>query len=337
MGSVFRPRSPVYRQPSVVLAHTRLIPKGMEEAQRMRVKEWGAFVLLGLIWGSSFLWIKVAVAEIGPFMLVALRVLFGLAGLLLIVLIRRQKISLDRSALLGFLFLGAVNTAVPFTLISWGETHIESALAAILNGTMPLFTIVIAHFWLQDEKINLQRSAGLLTGFVGVFILVTRDLEPGAAIHNDLLGQLAVLAAAACYATAATFTRRHLRGHAPLVQSMMNLLFADVLLWMALPIAERPVEFPALPLTWLALVWLGILGSCVAYLLYFYLIHHWGPTRTSLVTYVFPVVGVILGVAFLNEVADLRLVVGTVLVVAGIALVNLRLRRRPVVQSAALD
>ncbi len=303
----------------------------------MRVREWGAFVLLGLIWGSSFLWIKVAVAEIGPFMLVALRVLFGLAGLVLIVLIRRQRIPLDRSALLGFIFLGTVNTAVPFTLISWGETHIESALAAILNGTVPLFTIVIAHFWLQDEKINLQRSAGLLAGFFGVLILVTRNLEPGALMRNDLLGQLAVLGAAACYATAATFTRRHMSGHAPLVQSLMSLLVADALLWMALPIAERPVQFPSLPITWLALVWLGLLGSCLAYLLYFFLLKNWGPTRTTLVTYVFPVVGVILGVTFLDEVADLRLILGTALVVASIALVNLRARRRRVVPTVALD
>src|SRR3990172_2355846 len=239
----------------------------------MKVREWGAFVLLGLIWGSSFLWIKVAVAEIGPFMLVALRVLFGLIGLAVIMLLRRKRILLDGRALLGFFFLGVFNTALPFTLISWGETHIESALASILNGTMPLFTIVIAHLWLKDEKINLQRSAGLVTGFFGVLILVTRDFDPDHVIQADLLGQLAVLAAAACYATAATFTRRHMRGHAPLVQSLMTLLFADALLWVALPIAERPIQFPALPITWLALAWLGLLGSCVAYLLYFFFIN----------------------------------------------------------------
>lgn len=303
----------------------------------MKVREWGAFVLLGLIWGSSFLWIKIGVAEIGPFMLVTLRVLFGLVGLVVITVIRRQKIPLDRSALLAFLFLGAVNTALPFTLISWGETHIDSALASILNGTMPLFTIVIAHFWLKDEKINLQRSAGLITGFLGVSILVTRNLDPGMQIRGDLLGELAVLAAAACYATAAAFTRRHVQGHAPLVQSMMSLLFADALLWVALPIAESPARFPTLPITWLALVWLGLLGSCVAYLLYFFLINTWGPTRASLVTYIFPVVGVILGVTFLDEVADWRLIIGTVLVVGGIGLVNLRARGRPAVQPVAFD
>ena len=117
----------------------------------------------------------------------------------------------------------------------------------------------------------------------------------------------------------------------------MTLLFADALLWVALPIAERPIQFPALPITWLALAWLGLLGSCVAYLLYFFLINTWGPTRASLVTYIFPVVGVILGVTFLNEVADWRLILGTALVVGGIVLVNLRARRRPAVQSVALD
>jgi drug/metabolite transporter (DMT)-like permease len=303
----------------------------------MRVREWGAFILLGLIWGSSFLWIKIGVAEIGPFMLVTLRVLFGLAGLALITVIRRQRIPLDRSALLAFLFLGAVNTALPFTLISWGETHIDSALASILNGTMPLFTIIIAHFWLKDERINFQRSAGLLTGFLGVSILVTRDLAPGMQLRGDLLGELAVLAAAACYATAAAFTRRYVQGHAPLVQSMMSLFFADALLWTALPIAESPLRFPTLPITWLALVWLGLLGSCVAYLLYFFLINTWGPTRASLVTYVFPVVGVILGVTFLEEVADWRLFLGMVLVVGGIGLVNMRTARKPAVQPIGLE
>jgi drug/metabolite transporter (DMT)-like permease len=303
----------------------------------MRVREWVAFVLLGLIWGSSFLWIKIAVAEIGPFMLVAFRVLFGLLGLVLIAILRRQKIPLDRPTLLAFLFLGLFNTALPFTLISWGETHIDSALASILNGTMPLFTIIIAHFWLQDEKINLQRSAGLVAGFFGVLILVTRDLDPDMLIRNDLLGQLAVLAAAASYATSATFTRRHLHGHAPLVQAMIPLLFADAALWIALPVAERPIQFPALPITWLALAWLGLLGSCTAYLLYFHLINNWGPTRASLVTYIFPVVGVILGVTFLGEVADWRLIAGTALVVGGIVLVNLRVRRQPAARAVAMD
>jgi drug/metabolite transporter (DMT)-like permease len=289
----------------------------------MKLKEWGAFALLGLIWGSSFLWIKIAVEEIGPFTLVALRLLFGLAGLLLIMRLRGQAFPRDRRVLLAFLFMGAFNTAIPFTLISWGETKIDSGLASILNGTVPLFTIVIAHFWLHDEKITLPRLAGLIVGFVGMVTLVSRDLGPEG-LRGNVWGQFAVIAGSICYATAITFSRRYLRGQPPVVQSTMILLVADALMWIATPLVESPIHLPALPMTWLAIVWLGVLGSCVAYLLFFFLINAWGPTRASLVTYVFPVIGLLLGILFLKETADWRLLIGSVLIVGGILVVNVR-------------
>lgn len=289
----------------------------------MRLKEWGAFLLLGTLWGSSFLWIKIGVQEIGPLTLVAFRLLFGLIGLLVAVWVTRQKFPRMLTHLSAFLFMGVFNTAVPFVLISWGETRIDSGLAAILNGTTPLFTLVIAHFWLADERMTLTRMAGLIVGFIGVVILVSRDIGPQG-IHGNLWGQLAVLAAAASYAVAATFSRRHLRGHPPLVQALMVVLIGDALAWLAVPFAEGPFRPPLLPLTWIALVWLGLLGSCAAYLLYFYLINTWGATRATVVAYVFPVIGLLLGIVFLNESADWRLLIGTVLVVAGIAIVNRR-------------
>jgi len=295
----------------------------------MKLKEWGAFAVLGLVWGSSFLWIKIAVAEIGPFTLVAFRLLFGLIGLLAVVRLQKQAFPHERRVLLAYLFMGAFNTAIPFTLISWGETRIDSGLASILNGTVPLFTIVIAHYWLHDEKIPLPRIAGLVVGFVGVVVLVSRDLGPGG-LQGNTWGQLAVIAAAMCYATAITFSRRHLRGQPPVVQSTMVLLIADAFMWVAAPIAEGGFHLPRLPLTWFAIAWLGLLGSCLAYLLFFYLINAWGPTRASLVTYVFPVIGLILGIIFLGEAADWRLIAGSLLIVGGIAVVNLRLRPRPI-------
>jgi drug/metabolite transporter (DMT)-like permease len=288
----------------------------------MKLKEWGAFILLGLVWGSSFLWIKIALAEIGPFLLVAYRLLFGLLGLAVVMLWQRQPLPRDRRTLLAFVFMGIFNTAVPFTLISWGETRIDSGLASILNGTVPLFTIVIAHFWLHDEKITAPRLAGLGVGFVGVVILVSRDLHLEG-LTGDLLGQLAVIAAAVCYATAITFSRRHLRNQPPVLQSAAVLFVADALMWLAVPVTEG-FGLPALPLTWFALAWLGLLGSCLAYLLFFFLINAWGPTRASLVTYVFPVIGLFLGILFLGETADWRLLAGTVLVVTGVLVVNYR-------------
>jgi drug/metabolite transporter (DMT)-like permease len=293
----------------------------------MKLKEWGAFVLLGLIWGSSFLWIKIAVEEIGPFMLVAWRLLFGLVGLLIIMRAQKQAFPRGWSLWLRFAFMGLFNTAVPFVLISWGETKIDSGLASILNGTVPLFTIIIAHFGLHDEKITLPRLSGLVVGFIGVVVLVSRDVGPEG-LTGNVWGQLAVVIASISYATAITFSRKYLRGQPPVLQSTIILLVADALIWLALPVAERPIHFPTLPLTWFALVWLGLLGSCLAYLLFFYLNNVWGPTRASLVTYIFPVVGLFLGILFLRETPDWRLLVGSALIVGGIGVVNLKYQRK---------
>jgi drug/metabolite transporter (DMT)-like permease len=159
-------------------------------------------------------------------------------------------------------------------------------------------------------------------------VLVSRDLGL-AAVRGNIWGQLAVLAAASSYALAATFSRRHLRGQSPLTQALMVILIADALLWPGALAFERPWHIPALPITWLALAWLGLLGSCLAYLLYFYLINAWGATRASLVAYVFPAIGLVLGIVFLGETADWRLMLGSLLIVAGIAVVNLKVRFRP--------
>lgn len=290
----------------------------------MRLKDWGAFWLLGTIWGSSFLWIKIAVADVGPATLAALRLLFGLVGLLAVMRLQGRSFPRTSAHLPAYVFMGLFNTALPFVLISWGETRIDSGLAAILNATTPLFAIAIAHFWLSDERISAVRVMGLLTGFAGVVVLVSRDVGPSG-FHGNVWGQAAVLVASASYALAATFSRRHLRNHPPLLQATMVVLVGDLFTWMAVLAAERPVHLPALPVTWFALAWLGLLGSCVAYLLYFYLINALGPTRASMVTYVFPVIGLLLGIIFLNESADWRLWAGSALVVAGIAVVNLRM------------
>jgi len=303
----------------------------------MRLKNWGLFVLLAFVWGTSFLWIKVGQGEdlpslglfhpagattFQPFLLVTIRLLFGLLGMVAVFVAQRAAFPRDRNLLLKFLFMGAFNTALPFVLITWGETLIDSGLTAILNGTVPLFTIVIAHFWLHDEKFTLGRVGGLFIGFVGVVVLVSRDFDPTGLLQGNLLGQLAVIAASVSYAVAVTFSRRHLRNQSPVVQTFMVLLFADALMWAATPIAENPILWPTSPLAWFAVLWLGLLGSCLAYLLFFSLINAWGPTRATMVTYTFPVIGLFLGILLLGERADWRLFVGSALVVSGLLVVN---------------
>ncbi len=312
----------------------------------MKIKEWGAFALLGLIWGTSFLWIKIAVEDVTPLVLVAFRLSFGLIGLLAVMAVQRRAFPREPKVLGMFFILSIFQTALPFVLISWGETRIDSALAAILNATVPLFTIVIAHFWQADDKITAGRILGLGLGFVGVVVLVSRDVGP-AGFTGNALGQVAVLAASLSYAFAVNFTHKKFQGFQPVVQSSMTLLFAAAQIWavtlgdavlraslIATPAAAPLIALPSTWQTWFALAWLGLLGSCVAYLLFFHLINTWGATRASVVTYVFPVIGLILGIVFRGEAVDWRLVVGSLLVVIGIVAVNLKLRRRPSPETA---
>jgi len=294
----------------------------------MKLKEWAAFGLLGLIWGSSFLWIKIGVENITPFVLVTVRISFGLVGLLVVMAVQRQSFPRDRNTIFKYIFMGVFNLVIPFMLITWGETKIDSSMAAILNGAQPLFVIVIAHFWLHDEKITLPRFGGLIIGFIGVVVLVAQDFKPGS-LQGDILGQLAVVFAAISYATALTFSRKYLRGTKPVVQSTMILVVGAIIMWTLTPVVNGPLVLPSTPLTWIAVIWLGLLGLCIAYLLFFYLNNAWGPTRASLVTYIFPVVGVFLGIIFLNEQPSWNMVFGSLLVIGGIVVVNLKPRARP--------
>jgi len=293
----------------------------------MKIKDWLAFIALGLIWGSSFLWIKIAVGEIGPFLLVTLRIGFGILSLLLVVALYRPPWPRNRSLWLDLTFLGIINNALPYLLISWGEQYIDSAVAAILNSTSPLFTMLMAHVLLSDDRMSRNRLVGLLIGFLGIVILVSRDARdglPGAAGLSTpgLIGQVAVLLAALSYAFSSVYARRVTREVAPILRALIPLLGADVIMWGATSLVEAPINLPQRPLTWLAVLWLGVMGVGVAYLLYFHLLHSVGPTRTLLVTYVFPLVGVLLGVIFLKESLDWNLGLGAGLVVGSIAMVN---------------
>ena len=282
------------------------------------------------------MWIKIGVQDVSPITLVTFRILFGFLGLLIPIALYRQPIPHDRRTILSYVFMGSINVIAPWLLITWGETRIHSGLASILNGTQPFFVILIAHYWLHDEKITLGRVAGLVIGFIGVIVLLSKDLFT-TGFHGDFAGQLAVVVAAASYAVANVFARRFLRNQPPVLQSTMMLFFANLLM---LPIGfgfQYPVKLPSLPITWIAFAWLGLLGSCVAYLLYFRLLNEWGATRASMVTYALPVVGLLLGIFFLGETLDWRIILGMLLVMSGTMLVNLKPRRQVRVEELPIE
>jgi drug/metabolite transporter (DMT)-like permease len=286
----------------------------------LKSKHWLVFIILGLIWSSSFLWIKIGVQEIGPMALVAFRMLFGAITAIAIGMFQKVRWPRDWKTWGIFAILGPASLAIPIFFISWGEQTIDSAVAAILNATTPLFTIVIAHFLLQDDKMSVQKVLGLLIGFAGVIVLLSEDLVAGA--QNSVIGQGAVILASLFYAGSAVFARKLTQHVDGIVRGAMPLITSTIFMWIVGPLTEKPFEFPSLPLTWIAILWLGILGSGLAVIMLYYLIHEVGPTRASMVTYLFPVGGVILGVIFLNEQLSWQLVAGTLLIIASLAVVN---------------
>ncbi len=286
-------------------------------------KNWLMFGALGLIWGSSFLWIKLALEEVAPFAVVGWRTLFGFLGLIVILRLRRIPVPREPRTLAKFAVMGLLNVAIPWLMITWAETRVASGLAAVLNGTMPLFTTVIAHFALHDDKITAGRALGLIVGFIGVVVLVGSDFDVTNFFQGDLIAELALLGAVVLYAVSVTFQRRYLRGQNPVLQSALSLGVGSATVWILTPLFQ-PYQVPTQPLTWLAVTWLGLLGSCIAFIMSYGLLNAWGPTRSSLVTYVFPVVGLILGALFLHETLTWRLGIGAALVIAGIVFVNAR-------------
>lgn len=293
------------------------------------MRNWLLFWGLGLIWGSSFLLIKVAVDAFGPLPLVSVRL--GLAATFMAIFLRATGRhwptgARERAALLA---VGVLNTAVPFTLITWGEQDIDSGLATVLNATVPLFTLVIAHVGLPDERITSQKVLGLVLGFAGVALLASRSAESSS--PNPLAGQAAVLAASACYAISAVIIRRYLRGVDPYTIAGGSLIIGGALI---IAITLVAVPLPAAAdlgvRDVLAVVTLALVNTVLAYFLFYTLISTWGATRTTLVTYVMPPVGVTLGALFLDEAVDWKIVVGAGMILAGVVVVNWRGRARPI-------
>jgi drug/metabolite transporter (DMT)-like permease len=285
----------------------------------LKAKHWLVFITLGAIWSSSFLWIKIAVQELGPVTVVAYRSLFGVLFAGSIVFIRRLQWPRGGREWFPFIVLGLTNIAIPIFLITWGEQYIDSAVASILNATVPLFALVIAHFMLQDDKMTLNKVVGILIGFVGVVFIMGKDIS---VTQNSAWGQLAVIVASMFYAFSGVYARKNtthvegiVRGASPLVSAALIMGISSFLL-------ESPVKIPALPITWIALLWLGILGSGLAFMMLYYLFHEIGPTRASMITYIFPVGGVILGVAFLDELLTWQFIAGMALIIISLIVVN---------------
>lgn len=265
------------------------------------------------------MWIEIALREVGPLTLVAFRAFFGLLFGLVVLFIQKVPFPRTWKEWAPLIALGMTNIALPFFLISWGQKTIDSGVASILDATVPLFTILVAHFLVHDDKMTAQKVIGLLLGFFGVLVILIKDIGSGT---NSITGEFAVILACVFYAASTIIARKFTEDMPAIYRSMGPLAAATVVMTMAAAAFEAPFKIPALPLTWIALAWLGILGSGLAFLIVFYLIHEIGPTRSTMVTYLMPLGGVTLGVVFLNEPLTWQMIVGAVLIILSLAVAN---------------
>jgi drug/metabolite transporter (DMT)-like permease len=285
----------------------------------LSTKSWGKFILLSLIWGTTYLWVKLAVHEVGPFTLVIYRLLFAWIGLSAIIRLRRTGLP-PRRFWPALLALGFFNLAMPFFLVAWAEKTISSGMVAVLMSADPLFTFIMASFFLTGERFHGLRVVGILAGFSGVIILLSSKLS--AAEHLDFISMAAILVAAFGYAVSNIIARKHTLGLDSSLQAWGQ-TFAAIL--MVLPVTlmtESPFHVPQLPLTWITLLILGLLCTCLAHTLYFDLILEIGASRTALISYIKPLISVLLGIVFLAEQPTLQLAIGGSFIIAGVILVN---------------
>jgi drug/metabolite transporter (DMT)-like permease len=216
--------------------------------------------------------------------------------------------------------MGLLNSVIPYTVITWGETRVSSGLAAILVGAMPIFTVLLAHWLTQDEKLTPPKIAGILLGFCGVVVLFLPDVLAGATFN--LVGGLAIVVAAISYAFATIQARKHLKGFPHTTVALGQMATASLILIPASVLLDQPWTLHPSLGSLASLLTLATIGTALAYLMYYWLIEHVGATRTSLVTYISPVIAVFLGVIFLGEVMDWTTFVGLVLIIAGVGLVT---------------
>ncbi|MBA2720197.1 MAG: DMT family transporter [Chloroflexi bacterium] len=292
--------------------------------------DWLIFLALGFFWGSSYLFIKIGVDHgLEPFTLITFRLLIGLTLLATVVAVAREPLPRE-PRMYGHLFvMGVVNIAIPFSLITFAEQTVDSSLASVINSAVPLFVIVIAALFLKGETVTVNRLAGLAVGFVGVALLVGVDIADLSSANA--VGELALLGATVSYAIGNVYAKAHVHGLRPMIPAVFQVFFGLLVTGALAFLFENPLAVAWVPESLFSVVWLGLLGSGLAYLAYFRILQRWGATRTSMVAYLLPVFGIGLGALVLREPITISTLLGTILVIGGIALVNARWGNRPLI------
>ncbi|MGF7159971.1 drug/metabolite transporter (DMT)-like permease [Rhodoligotrophos appendicifer] len=293
----------------------------------MGLREWFLLIALSVLWGGSFFFAGVAVKDLPVLVIVAGRVCIGALGLHILLLLLRQRMPTNLTAWRSFFAMGMMNNVAPFCLLVWGQTHIASGLASVLTATTPLFGVVIAHRFTRDEKLSANRALGAVIGFMGVAVMIGGGLS--LAVDGKILGELACLAAAVCYACAGVYGRRFLvLGVRPLQAATGQVTASSLVLLPLALIVDRPWQLAAPSAASMAAVLgLGLLCTALAYVIFFRILSTAGATNIMLVTLLVPVTAILLGILILGEPIEPRQLGGMALIAFGLAVIDGRLWR----------
>ena len=291
----------------------------------MNRSDWMILGILAVIWGGAFFFIGVAVRHVPPLTYVWLRLTIAAAAMWLFLRFKGQQVGLPRQVWGSMLLLALLNNALPFTLFGWGQTHIASGLASILNATTPIWGVVVAHFFTHDERMTPRKIAGVLLGFGGVATMIGPSLL--SSLGTSTLAQLACVTAALSYALAAVWARRFRRmGVSPLSVTTGQLTAGALMMLPLALLVDRPWTHPFPPLTaWGAIISLALFCTAFGYVLYFRLIDSAGATNALLVTLLVPPVAILLGGLFLGESLAPQDFLGLALIAFGLAAIDGRL------------
>ena len=293
----------------------------------MGAREWLMLVALSVLWGGSFFFVGVAVADLPPLTIVTLRV--GLAAIALwsIALVMGLRPPKSVGVWGSFLGMGLLNNVIPFVLIVWGQTQVASGLASILNAATPIFTVAVAGMLLPDERATPLKLAGVAIGFIGVVVMIGL---PALDNHGGLLAQVAIIAATLSYAFAGVYGRRFkAMAINPLITAAGQVTASALVLAPVALTVDGPIDISAPSLaTWSAIVGLAVLSTALAYVLYFKLLASAGATNLLLVTLLVPVSAILLGSLFLNETLEAIHFVGMALIALGLSAIDGRLWQR---------
>ncbi len=290
--------------------------------------EWIMLIALSVLWGGSFLFVGIAVHDVPPLTIVLIRVALSAIALHIILKTMGYKFPTDKTILFAFLIMGLLNNAIPFSLISYGQSHIASGLASILNATTPIFTVIVAHFLTTDEKLTTRKVSGVIIGFIGVAVMIGIDALQALGIH--IFAQLAILLATTSYAFAGIYGKRfQALGVKPITVATGQVTASSFLMLPLVLIIDQPWTL-SMPSTHsiIALIALALLSTVLAYILFFEVLARAGATNLLLVTFLIPPSAIILGVLVLNESIQFNQMLGLALIIVSLATIDGRVFRR---------